>query len=109
MIDDGDVQSRQYARLLQRAQRRDDDDVAALHVDHAGPARRRVVQPLESLERAARLEHGIEMPDEQKLGPRARVLGDEMSGALERRTVDPSRREAEGIELGAEHVADATY
>ena len=32
-----------------------------------------------------------------------------MSGALERRTVDPSRGEAEGIELGAEHVADAAH
>src|SRR3954466_15747469 len=93
MIDGCDLHRWRAASLLQRGERRDDDDVAALHIDHAGAARGRVVQPLESLEWAARLEDGIEMSDEQELRSGAWMLGDEMAGALERRTVDPTRCE----------------
>ena len=51
--------------VLHRAQRLEDDHVAALHVDHAGPACGGIRLALEALERAARLEHRIEMPDEE--------------------------------------------
>ena len=67
-----------------------------------GPARGPLVDALELLERAVRLEHRVEMADEQDARPGARMLGDEMAGALERRAVDPARREAERVELGAE-------
>ena len=70
MHDDGDAQLVEHARRLERSQRFDDDDVPALHVDDAGTARRRVAQPLELLERTARLEHRIEVPDQQD--PRTR-------------------------------------
>ena len=91
---------------LERVQ---DDDVAALHVDDARAARRRIVQPLEALKRTARLEHRIEVPDEEYLGSGPRMLGDQVAGAMERRAVDPASREAERVELRPEHVADLTH
>ena len=54
------------ARRLERPERLDDDDVPTLHVDDAGAARGRVAQPLEFLKRAARLEHRVEVSDQQK-------------------------------------------
>ena len=87
------------AGRLQRLQRLDDDDVAALHVDDAGAARVRLVDPLELLERAVRFEHRVEMADQQDLRSRPGMLGDEVPGALERRAVDPPRLEAERVEL----------
>ena len=49
------------------------------------------------------------MPDEQQLGSRPRMLGNEMTSPVERGAVDPTRGEAERIELGAQHVGDATH
>ena len=51
----------------ERLQREDDDDVAAFHVDDAGPLRRPRVDSLEFLKRTVALEHRIEMADEQHL------------------------------------------
>src|SRR3982751_6703896 len=49
------------------------------------------------------------MSNEKELGAGARVLGDEMSRAMKRRAVDPTRREAEGVQLDAQHVAYAPH
>ncbi len=52
----GDFGARaKHARRTMRLQRLNDDNVATLHADDAWPARSRVAQPLEFLERIARL------------------------------------------------------
>ena len=56
---------------------------AALHVDDAGAAGLRVAEALHLLERAVGFEHRVEMADEEDLGSRARVLRDQVPGALE--------------------------
>src|SRR5512132_2723183 len=73
--DDGDVHLVEHAGVAQRAERVEENDVAALHVDDAGTFRRRVVQSLEALERTVRLEHRIEMSDQQDLRTGAGMLG----------------------------------
>jgi len=62
---------------LQRAQPKYVDDIPALHVDDARPARGTVGDTLELLERVRRLEHSVEVPDEQQVRAAPRVLGDE--------------------------------
>ena len=69
---DRHVHAVERAGGLQRLQRLDDDDVAALHVDDARPAGLTVVEPLELLKRAVGLEHGVEMADEENPPPRPR-------------------------------------
>ena len=49
------------------------------------------------------------MADEEDLGPRARVLRDQVPGALEGGTVDPARLEAERVELLQEDLADVLH
>ena len=71
-----------------------------------GPRAVFVVEPLELLERAVGLEHGVEVADEQDVRPGPGMVGDEVAGAVQRRAVDPARLEPERVELGAEHVAD---
>ena len=63
--DDGHVHRVEQARRLQRFEGLNDDDVAALHVDDAGPSRHVRVDTLELLEGTVALEHGIEVPDEE--------------------------------------------
>ena len=71
-----------------------------------GPRRLTVVEPLELLERTVGLEHGVEMANEENPPPRPRTVGDEVSRAIERRPVDPPRREPQRLELGGEELAD---
>src|SRR5512132_4653871 len=73
--DDGDVHPVEHAGVAQRAERVEENDVAALHIDDAGAFRRRIVQSLEALERTVRLEHRIEMSDQQDLRTGAGMLG----------------------------------
>ncbi len=69
---DRHVHAVERARGLERLERLHDDDVAALHVDDAGPAGLALVQPLELLKRAVGLEHGVEVANEEKrAGPAA--------------------------------------
>ena len=67
------------------------------------------VDTLELLERTVGFEHGVEMSDEQDARSGARMIGDEMSRALERGAVDPPRVEPERVELGAEHASDLAH
>ena len=106
---DRHVHAVERASGLQRLQRLDDDDVAALHVDDARTAGLALVQPLELLKRTVGLEHGVEMADQENAPARPRALGDEMSGALERRSVDPAGREPQRVELGGEQLADLAH
>ena len=92
----------------QRLECLDEDDVATLHVDDARAACVRVVDLLELLKRTVGFEHGIEMPDEEDLRPRAGVFRDEVPGALERRAVHPLRLETERIQLLPEDLSDLT-
>src|SRR5262249_4994637 len=85
------------------------DDVAALHVDDARPPGGPVAEQLELLKRAVRLEHGVEMADQQNLPAASGVLGDEVPGASPGTAVDPSRLEAEPLETRHEDVADALH
>jgi hypothetical protein len=82
-------------------QRLNDDDVAAFHVDDARPARRACVDALELLEGTVRLEHGVEMSDEQNPRSGSRMIGDEMSAAFDLVLIHPLRLESESVELGA--------
>ena len=93
----------------QRLERLDDDDVPALHVDDARPACLPFVQPLELLKRTVGLEDGVEMANQENPPARPRTVGDEMSSTFERRPVDPSRREAQGGELGGEEFSDLAH
>ena len=87
-------------------QREDDDDVAAFHVDDTRAARGVGIHALELLERAVRLEDGVQVPDEQYLRPRPAVPGDQVAAAAPEGAIDPFGLEAEGVELRPEHVAD---
>jgi hypothetical protein len=98
-------QAVEHARCPQGAQRLEDDDVPALHVDHPRPAGSRVVQPLEALERTVLLEHGVEVPDQQDAGSQRATHRHEVPRALELRAVHPPRGESQRIELGPEQVA----
>jgi hypothetical protein len=109
IVDDGDVQAVEEARRTERAERRDDDDIAALHVDDAGAPCGRIVQSLEMLKGTARLEDRVEMPDQQELLTGSAMLGDQVAGAMERCTIDPLGGEAERIELRAQHVAHLVH
>ena len=79
---DGDVHAVERAGRLQRVERLDDDDVAALHVDDARPARAALVEPFELLKRAVGLEHGVEVADEQKRWPGRALLRDRCPARL---------------------------
>ena len=48
-------------------------------------------------------------PMSRSFGPGPGMLGHEMSRAVERRRRRPTRREAERVELAAQHVGDATH
>ena len=104
--DDVNVHPIELAGRFERLQRLDDDDVAALHVDDAGSARRVGVEPLELLERTVAFEDGVEMADQQDLLRAPGMDGHQMAGALPRGAVDPLCLEAERVELGAEDRAD---
>ena len=104
---DLDVGVAQGAGGVHRAQRRDDDDHAALVVGNAGPGRG-IAGALEALERRVRLEHGVEVADHQHAlaAPVAAVGGDQVAGAPGGAHVDPFDLEAQRFQLGADHVAD---
>ena len=104
--DHDEVHVGERAGDLQRLERGDHDDVAALHVDDAGALRGLVVDALELLERAVALEHGVEVADEQHPRTLAGMIRDQVAGALERRAVHPGRLEPERVELLAEEVPD---
>ena len=104
--DDDDVHALQYAGCLKRLERANHDDVATFHVDDTGTARGALVYTLELLKRTVLFKHRVEVSDEQDARSRARMIGDEMSRALERGAVDPSRAEPERIELGTERAPD---
>ena len=95
---------------LERLERGDDDDVAPLHVDDARPLRGLVVDPLRNVWNGlSRLEHRVEVADEDDARPAAGMVGDQVPGALERRAVHPRRLEAERVELLAEEIADGAH
>ena len=91
-------------RRVQGAERLQHHDVAALHVGHAGPVRG-VPLPLEPLEGALRLEHGIQVPDQQQALPLfARVFGEQVARPAHGGPVDPPGRKAEDVQLAAEDI-----
>jgi len=90
---------------IQRPQRLENDDVAALHVGHARAASAVSVQQFEVLERAVGLEHGIEMPDQQKMRARMAVAHDQVTGPVEFGAVDPFGLETGPAEGGREQLA----
>ena len=96
---DRDVHAIESAGSLQGLEGLDDDDVAALHVDCARPARAPLVEPFELLKRAVGFEHRVEVADEQKSLARPRPLCDEMPCTSEWRAIDPACGEAQGLEL----------
>ncbi len=79
------------------AQRRERDDDAALHIGRAGSLRDVRVDTLELLKRARRLEHGVEMADQQARGPRPAAFRDQVPRTTERLAIDPARRKAERL------------
>src|ERR1043166_5716694 len=101
----GDIQSIECTGRLQGLQRIEQNDISTFHVDDARSASGGVIQTLEPLEWARRLEHGVEMPDQQDLRAWPRMLGHEMAGAMKSSSVDPSCAEAERIELPAQDVS----
>lgn len=103
----------QCPRLVQRAQRVDDDDVAALHVRRAGSARAGILAH-EAL--VLPLEDGVEVSDEEHALPqssraaRRPTLGDEMTCASHRRRqLRPAHGEADRLELALEDVAHRAH
>jgi hypothetical protein len=87
------------AGLVQRPQREQDRDVAALHVGHPGSASRIGPDPLESLERTVRLEHGVEVSDEEHApATHALSLGEEVRATLHLSHVCQQDVEAQGLE-----------
>ena len=107
--DDRDIQVAQRARRLQRLERVEDHHIAALHVRGADAAGHGVLaHPV----RARRLDHRVEVADEQqphRPGPPL-VLRDEMAGAAHRvRHRRPGGRKPQGVERGAEHCSDFAY
>ena len=56
-----------------------------------------------------RLEHGVEVADQQEVRPAPTVFRDQVPGAIERRAVHPSRAEAERVELRPKPVAHRAY
>ena len=74
-----------------------------------GPVARLVVDPLERLERAVALEHRVEVADEDDARSLARMVGDQVPGALEAAAVDPRRLEPERVELLAEQIPDGAH
>ena len=107
----GDVDPAQQPRLMKRAQRREHDDVAALHVVGAG-AGRAIALPAPALERARRLEHRVEMADQQNMARRVAAVsaakravgGDEMAGAAGLGHVDPAHLHPDRLEFGAQKL-----
>ena len=108
--DDADRDVVERAGLVQRLERLDDDDVAALHVGDARAARD-IAVAFEGLERAVLLEDRVQMTDqEEPLAARAHPLGDEVAGPLEReRHRHPPHVEAQRFQLGGEEVGDGAY
>ena len=58
-----------------------DDDVTALHVHDPGPLRP-VALPIETLKRTARLEHRVEVTDEQQPRPASVSAGGEVTRTI---------------------------
>ena len=103
--DDGDVGAVERSGRLHRAKRGDDHDEPAFVVADAGPGGA-VAPALEALERAVRLEHGVEMADQQHVAPRPLAGRDEMAGAAGCAHVGPADVEAERLQLGADQRPD---
>ena len=103
--DHDDVHRLQLSRGMKGLEGLDDDDVAALHVDDPRPARGMRVEALELLERAIRLEHRVEMSDQQNPRSGSGMIRDEMAAALDLALIDPERLEADGVQLRAKDPA----
>ena len=99
--EDGDAHVVELAGAGQRLQRMDDDDVTPLHVHDSGSLRP-VTLAREALVRTARLEHGVQVPDEKQSRPAPVAAGDEVTRAIPGRSVHPFCLEAQRIELAAE-------
>ena len=82
------------------------DDVAPLHVDDAGTSRLGRGEPFESLERVIRIEHRVEMANQQDVRAATVMFRNEVPGTVERCAVHPTRPEAHRVELRAEAIAD---
>jgi len=95
--------------FLQRSERGQRDHQPALHVGRSRTAHGLRVDALEALERMVRLEHGIEVADQQHVAAAARMLGDEMAGAPERRAIFPAHLEAERLEARPQDVGDPAH
>ena len=106
----------QHTRSLERLQGVEQHDITALHIGDARSAGGGLTQPLEPLERTVGLEDRVEVADQQEIGPvvirgdRPRgPLGHQVSGALERRSVDPAYGKPQGLELPAEDLSNLPY
>jgi len=106
----GDTHLVQHTGFLERLERVEHYDIAALHVDHPGTARGCVTQLLVFLERARWLEHRIEVTNQKQSRPAAIALRDQVTCASPCRTVHPPHLEADCLELDPEnlcHLANA--
>jgi len=107
--DDRDVQVAQRARGLERLEGVQNHDVPALHVGATDGARGRILAHEVG---AAGIDDRVEVADEEKphCPGLAAVLSDEMPRATDRvGHGGPARREAKGVERGAEHRADLPH
>ena len=104
----------QCAGGLHRPQRADDDDEPALVVADTGTGGA-VAVAREALEGRARLEHRVEVADQQHplaapAAPRTGgMAGDQVTRAAGRGHVDPADVEAERLQFGAHHLGNRTY
>jgi hypothetical protein len=96
-------------RLLQRCERRKRDHESALHVGRSRTAHGLRIDALEALERMIRLEHGIEMADQQHVPAAAWMLGDQVPGASERGAIFPAHLEPERFEARPQHIRDTAH
>ena len=98
------------ADCLQRFQRVDDDDVAALHIVDAG-AGRLVTVAYERIEVVFTFEHRVEVPDQHELRSRpVELAAEQVSRALQfRRQVDPLGFEPQGVQFASHDVADLPH
>lgn len=105
----GDVQGVEKRCVVQSAQCRERYHDAALHVGRSRALRDMGIDALEFLQWTRRLEHGVQMSDEQHMRTVAFAFGDQMAGACETLATHPACFEAQCPELGREQIADRTH
>ena len=99
----------QGAGGMQGLERVDDDHVPALHVDDAGPARFGGARSARIAGTGVRVEHGVQMTDEQHVRAAPGMFRDQVPGPFERGAVHPACAEPERVELRPEPVADRAH